>query len=110
MTEAKHSDTAASPAQLNLVNSSRLQSLRKQSLASETDNKQPSTKPNPQEDAESIRLRNQVNQRLAEILAKLPAGKQRSLFKIRFGVEIDELQQMPAKQAAAILKLTPSRR
>jgi len=115
MTKANHPKSPYGPTQLNLVNSHRFQVLRKQAMRSESVRMQQSTAvsqsdANPHDDAESMYLRNQVNQRLAEILAKLPTGKQRSLFKIRFGVELDKLEQMPVKQAAAILKIQPNKR
>ncbi|MGY6274989.1 hypothetical protein [Methylomonas sp. MgM2] len=115
MTDSNRPEATANPTQLNLVNSNRLQALRKQSSVDESDNTQRTTSRHPaganaQEDAESNRLRTQVNQRLAEILANLPAGKRRSLFKIRFGVDLDKLEQMPSKQAAALLKIEPNQR
>ena len=115
MTKANPPQSTTNPMQLNLVNSNRLQLLRKQAMTSESGQIQQSasigpSNANPEDDAESIHLRNQVNQRLAEILTKLPAGKQRSLFKIRFGVELEKLEQMPVKQAAAILKIRLNRR
>ena len=115
MTEANHPKSTSAPTQLNLVNSERLQLLRKQVMRSENVQTQKSSalcpsNARPHEDAEAIQLRNQVNQRLSEILATLPAGKRRSLFKIRFGVELDKFEQIPVKQAAAILKIQPNKR
>jgi hypothetical protein len=95
----------AGPAPLNLVNSSRLQALRSKTSdpVTEANNEQV----HPQADSGNIeeqRLRTLVGQRLSEILADFPAGKQRSLFKIRFGHTVDEVEQMPSHQAAALLK------
>jgi hypothetical protein len=47
-----------------------------------------------------------IDQRLAEIMATLPAGKQLSLFKIRFGVELDQIKTLPIKRVVAILKIS----
>lgn len=115
MTESKQPQTAASPAQLNLVSSSRLQSLRKQATAYGDDAGNPSVlsqrvQPGKPDDAATKRLRQQVENRLQEIIATLPAGKQRSLFKIRYGVALDELEQLPVQKVAAILKILPDNR
>lgn len=46
-----------------------------------------------------------IDQRLAELLASLPAGKQRSLFNIRFGMEPDKIKELPIKQIFALLEI-----
>lgn len=100
----------ASPSQLTLVNSRRLQALRKQATACEPAFPVPKTaKPDKTEDAETARLKRQMEQRLQEILAKYPQGKQRSLFKIRYGVSLEEFECLPIQQAAAILKIHSGR-
>jgi len=93
------------PSQLQLVNSSRLQALRNQSAPAKT---QPHTQPvnnAAAADSETARCRQLVEQKLAQILATLPTGKQRSLFKIRFGVEPEALHAMSPQQAAKALKI-----
>lgn len=116
MAEGKQPETkSAGPTQLNLVNSSRLKALSKQSGTSAKDEACPVAspeliRPNPKEDAETARLRRQVDHRLQEILARLPAGKQRSLFKIRYGVALDELERLPIQRVAAILQIHPTKR
>ena len=111
MTKAKQPEPAAGPTQLNLVNSGRLQALRQQSgAAMENPAHRRATSGESKEHEESARLRRQIDQRLTEILARLPAGKQHSLFKIRFGVTLDELRNLPAEQAAKILKIGPAGR
>jgi hypothetical protein len=98
------------PSQLNLVNSKRLQALRKQTSTIEehtATGKQPDASLNQAtaEDAETRRLRLFVRQCLADILAQLPAGKQNSLFKIRFGMSMHEFEQLSPHQAAEVLKI-----
>ncbi|QPK65200.1 sigma-70 family RNA polymerase sigma factor [Methylomonas sp. LL1] len=102
------------PIQLNLINSTRLQTLRNQSSGAGQDpHRQSAFKnvghPDHEEDAQTARLRQRIDQRVIEILSQLPAGKQRSLFKLRFGLELDELKQLPIRQAAEILKIKPDR-
>ena len=46
-----------------------------------------------------------IDQRLTEILAALPPGMQKRLFKIRFGVELDEIRQLPIKRLLPLLKI-----
>lgn len=46
-----------------------------------------------------------IDQQLAEILAGLPAGKQRSLFKIRYGMDLDALKQQPIHHIVKLLKI-----
>lgn len=54
---------------------------------------------------ELLLARQLIDQRLAEILAGLPAGKQRSLFKIRFGVEIEQIKHLPIRGAVSLLAI-----
>lgn len=46
-----------------------------------------------------------IDQRLTEIMASLPAGKQQRLFKIRFGIEPNRLKDLPIKQIFKLLKI-----
>lgn len=98
-----------SPSNLVLVNSQRLRNLAKR--ASDTEEQPASagfpfvSNPQEKEDPANAELRQQIRQALAEILASLPAGKQRSLFKIRYGITLEALEQLPPQQAAATLKL-----
>lgn len=116
MTESKSPKAASSgPMQLNLVNSSRLQALRRQVSATQNEtNKQPgipkASAANSQQEQEDAQLRLLVDQHLAEILAQLPPGKQHSLFKIRYGIALDELKALPAKRIAEILKIRLAKR
>lgn len=47
-----------------------------------------------------------IDRRIAEILANFPAGRQRSLFKIRYGVDPDNLKQQPIHQIFKLLKIS----
>lgn len=105
--------TDHNPTKLNLVNSSRLQALRntgatgQEKIAAKIFEKSPDEE--PEQNAETTRLKQQIDLRLREILADLPTGKQHSLFKIRFGVGLEELNNLPIKRVAEILKITPAR-
>ena len=46
-----------------------------------------------------------IDQALAEILAGLPAGKQRSLFKIRYNMDLNTLEQQPIHHIVKQLKI-----
>ncbi len=46
-----------------------------------------------------------IDRQLNAILSALPAGKQRSLFKIRYGIELEQLKQQPIKQIIRLLKI-----
>ena len=114
-TTQKPQSASAGRTQLNLINSSRLQALRKHSIAPETNRAPQSALPQAakqslQEDAETIRLRQLIEHRLKEIWANLPIGKQRSLFKIRYGVGFDELDQLPIQRVISILRIDLARR
>lgn len=103
--------TSNGASQLNLVDSSRLQALRNKTTANRdaTPSKRAGEQTNGL-DAETARLRQQIQQQLSEILAQLPAGRQRSLFKIRFGITVDAIENLPPEQAAAILKIKRRKR
>ncbi|MDD1621545.1 MAG: hypothetical protein LUQ11_08680 [Methylococcaceae bacterium] len=90
--------------------SSRLQEMRNRALAANA----PAAPAQPQKQSqesdkglspELALARRLIDQRLAEILASLPAGKQLSLFKIRFGVEFDQIKNLPIKRVAAMLQI-----
>lgn len=100
----------ADPTQLTLINSSRLQALRNTINSTGSGISPAAVSKNAdhlgqEEDAETARLRKLVEQQLATILAALPAGKRCSLFKIRYGMALDEFERLPVKHAAKILKL-----
>lgn len=99
------------PRQINLVNSKRLQALRSGSLVAEfgPSNRNDSTPPLAGPDAANEHLQLEVRRCLAEILRQLPPGKQRSLFKIRYGVYPELLESLPPNEAARILRLSPDR-
>jgi hypothetical protein len=49
--------------------------------------------------------RDLIDQRLSKILAALPVGKQRRLFKIRYGMEPDQIRELAIKQIFAVLEI-----
>lgn len=110
ITKTKHHLQKAKPEQLSLVHSNRLQSLVGANAKLYRPSYSQMATANLQEGPEIDHLRSQIQQRTAEILAQLPEGKRRSLFKIRFGVSLQELEKMPVQQAAAILKIGLKRR
>lgn len=91
--------------------SSRLQEMRNRALAANA----PTAPAQPQKQTkeggkglspELALARQLIDQRLAEVMASLPAGKQKNLFKIRYGVELDQIKQLPIKRVAAMLKIS----
>ncbi|WP_347986951.1 hypothetical protein [Methylomonas sp. AM2-LC] len=46
-----------------------------------------------------------IDTRLAEIVAMLPAGKQNRLFKLRFGVELAEIRNLPVQRIVNLLAI-----
>lgn len=57
-------------------------------------------------DPQLLLARQLIDQRLVEILAGFPAGRQRSLFKIRYGTDPDILKQQPIRQIIKLLKIS----
>jgi hypothetical protein len=47
-----------------------------------------------------------IDQRLTEIMAMLPPGKQRRFFKIRYGVEFEQISTLPLKRVFKLLEIT----
>lgn len=105
------SDSKSSGANpLQLVSSSRLLALRANSEAAQAQSSTATskfTKPSPDqgEDAETARLRRLIEQHLQRIMETMPSGKQQSLFKIRFGMSLDEIKALPPQKAAKQLKI-----
>lgn len=56
---------------------------------------------------ELLLARQLIDQRLAELLANLPVGKQQGLFKIRFGMTPEQIKQLPLKQIFSKLAINP---
>jgi hypothetical protein len=100
------------PADSLLVNpgqSSRLQAMRQRAATSNQPAPAPA-KPTLQAKDESLSpelalARQLIDQRLSEIMAALPVGKQQSLFKIRFGMEPEQIKALPIKQVFALLEI-----
>jgi len=89
--------------------STRLQEMRQRAATANQPAPAP-TQPTLQAKDESLSpelalARKLIDQRLSEILTTLPAGKQRSLFKIRFGMEPDKIKELPIKQIFTLLTI-----
>jgi len=54
---------------------------------------------------ELLLARRVIDQRLAEIEAALPVGKQRRMFKIRYGVELEQIRDLPIKRIVGLLEI-----
>lgn len=96
------------PSQITLVNSQRLRALTSRAAESSPSVPRTTKSATTGEDA-AARLQREINQHVAEILSQLPPGKQRSLFKIRYGLYPDQLQNLPPSEAARILRLNSGR-
>lgn len=94
--------------ELVIARSSRLQAMREASSKQQLTSKNSSDAPPPAApaDAELALARQLLDQRLQEILATLPAGKQLRLFKIRFGYEPEQIKQLSFKQAFKVLQIS----
>ena len=92
--------------------SRRLQAMRTNTLSAQT----PAVKSgNSEADSRNsslspdlIMVRQMIDQKLAEILASLPAGKQKRMFKIRYGIDIDLIKQLPIKNVLSLMKIQPA--
>jgi len=103
MTVTKKSDSNATTTQsLNLVNSQRLKTLSKFNRNNACD---PMTHQgeNLQNEYPTRQL---IEQQVSKILATLPAGKQKNLFKIRYGLTPEALERLPIDHAIKILELS----
>lgn len=108
MTEFKPTETSSTL--LASGKSSRLREMRNKNLnlsASTITNDQKPAQANlkDQIQPELLLAQQLIDQQLAEILAGLPAGKQRSLFKIRYGIDLDTLKQQPIHRIIQLLKI-----
>lgn len=111
MDNSKNRTVAAGSLLVNPGKSSRLQAMRNKAMAA---NQSAPTDGRPQSKAAShdktlspelLLARSAIDRRLAEILASLPAGKQQSLFRIRFGIELEQLKNLPIKRVVGMLKI-----
>lgn len=92
------------PNELNLVNSARLRAIRDQQSQNTV---QAAKAVARQPENSDLRIAQAlIDSALHELLSQLPEGKQRSLFKIRFGVDPAELKQGSILEALKLLKLS----
>ncbi|MBS4051667.1 MAG: hypothetical protein KGZ69_10740 [Methylomonas sp.] len=89
--------------------SSRLQAMRQKSMhsspADPTATRTIDKSADKNADPQLLLARQLIDQRLAEILAGFPAGRQCSLFKIRYGIDPENLKQQPIRHIAKLLKI-----
>jgi hypothetical protein len=90
--------------------SSRLQAMRQKSIHSTptdpTATRSITKAADKDTDPQLLLARQLIDQRLVEILAGFPAGRQRSLFKIRYGIDPENLKQQPIRHIANLLKIS----
>ncbi len=55
-----------------------------------------------------LQLRRLIDQRLQEIISVFPSEKRQKLFKIRFGMTMEQLKQLPMHRIITLLKLNPN--
>ena len=107
MSEFKPSATSSTI--LGSGKSSRLLEMRNKSLNLHSDATSSPAKPQasdkPNQNPDLLLAQQLIDQRMIEILASLPVAKQRSLFKIRFGFDPDNIHQQPIGQLIKTLKI-----
>jgi len=96
-----------------LQKSSRLQAMRAAAMGAkpEAATVKPASKPVDHDkkfSPELLLARQLIDQRLTELLANLPVGKQQGLFKIRFGMTPEQIKQLPLKQIFSKLAINPA--
>jgi len=111
----KSSPRPGGPADSLLISpgkSSRLQEMRERAAAAQRPAPAPAPAPAGKALAsdegfspELALARQLIDQALTNILAVLPAGKQGRLFKIRFGMEADQIKELPIEQSFKLLKI-----
>ena len=105
----KNHKPTCNPSDLSLLTpskSSRLQAMRDKTATAETvDHEHSATAATLPISPELVQARRAIDQRLMEIMARLPPGKQRRLFKIRYGVEPDQIKTLPLKNVLKLLEI-----
>jgi len=92
---------------VDLGKSKRLAAIR-QSLSSAKTSDNPVKKQKPKLDKKELAIkvaRDLISQKIAEIKASYPQGRQNKLFALRYGSE-DGLQKMTLKELFAVLKIS----
>lgn len=111
MTDVKPEQTSTSL--LASGKSSRLLEMRKKSMQTHSSDataangcEHSATRPADKDaDPQLVLARQLIDRRIAEILADFPAGRQRSLFKIRYGTDPENLKQQPIHAIAKLLNI-----
>jgi hypothetical protein len=109
MAEDKNRVMPSASSLVSPAKSSRLQAMREQSMQIKTVQTVEVSDKNPLHSNVSPELllaRQVIDTRLTEVLHLLPEGKQKRLFKLRFGVELTEIRNLPIKRIVNLLAIT----
>ena len=99
--------TGNPPNELNLVSSSRLRAIREQqSLDKSSHNRFGSTQIHQNDVSDLMHAQQLIDEMIAQKLNELPVGKQRSLFKIRYGVDPSGIKQLPVLKVLNLLGIS----
>ena len=83
------------PNELNLVSSSRLKAMRDQQLQAQAGKaKAVQARISEKETSDLAVAQQLIDSALQQIISQLPVGKQRSMFKIRYGVDPADVKQL----------------
>mgnify|MGYP001296104115 CR=1 FL=1 len=90
---------------LNLVTSSRLQAIRDKQRAAQASQlgNQQGKSVHRDTTSDAMQARQLIDQALQQAFSQLPVGKQHSLFRIRYGVDLIGLKQMSLLKAMQLL-------
>ncbi len=105
----KNQKSPVSPSGVSLVTpgkSSRLQAMRDKTVTADAvEQARSTTEAALMFSPELLLARLAIDQRLTEIMVMLPPGKQRRLFKIRYGVELEQISNLPIKHVCKVLDI-----
>ena len=95
------------PNELNLVSSSRLKAMRDKQLLEQGGNaKTVHAKTSQAETSDLAVAQALIDAAIHQIITQLPVGKQRSMFKIRYGLDPSDLKQLPIPDVFKLLNIS----
>lgn len=95
------------PNELNLVSSSRLKALRDKQLQEQAGKAHSSPAKTSKAETSDLAVAQQlIDSALQQIISQLPVGKQRSMFKIRYGVDPADVKQLPILDVFKLLNIS----
>ena len=110
MNQEKNKICGISSTLLNEGKSTRLIEMRKKAVSmtapvedQHTDNLTVSDVLDKSTKEELLKARQFINQQLADALAKYPTNKQARFFKLRFGMDIEQLKELSIKEIYSVL-------